>query len=514
MIVLVVEYWLRAAALRPLWYDELWRAHYLSVPRGQFWSELRNANTPSSAGWMAVTRVSADIFGWRPWALRLPELVTLPLLAAGTYGLTRRFTGPAAAVGAALLLTLSGTLLDLGTQLKPYTMEALCTVLTAALWLSAPAGHGRARSWVGRRTAAGLVSVFSVPAVFFLAPLASADVLMTRGGLRAKARAAVGALPALLICVVHSVLFIGRQSAQRGGTFWNTYFLANRGVVDAFRFIGHQLVAIGGSTPPGIDRSDVNVVHPASDGTFLEWWLIAPGFLLLFVLGSRVLLQRRDGRLLLAALAGSELLILAASAARYWPFGAVRTNTFLVPLLTLVPAVGIADLVRWARARRPLVVPAVALLAVSALAVGSALGTTVELWHRRHDQRLIDSYPLATDAVRRQARPGDLVVVTGRLARAGWIYSTGPRSDGPPGLPQPDTVFVNKGGNGTATAALRDRPAFSGRVLVFDLGIERVNERPELLELRRAGWCTEQARGFRGVGSLVVLATCANEESH
>ena len=98
-----------------------------------------------------------------------------------------------------------------------------------------------------------------------------------------------------------------------------------------------------------------------------------------FLIGADVLRRSRDGRLVLWGLLGSEVLILLASADRYWPYGPSRTNLFLVPLLTVVPAVGIGRLVRAARQHWLLLAPAAALIGVAGLAVGSALWTIDQL---------------------------------------------------------------------------------------------------------------------------------------
>ena len=141
---------------------------------------------------------------------------------------------------------------------------------------------------------------------------------------------------------------------QRHGDYWNSQFLARRGVLGGLRFVGAQLLALAGSAPTGVDRTDPNLVHGITDGTAVAVWVLAPAVALASLVGARVLLRRPDGRVVVVALLGAELLELVASAERYWPFGPNRTNLFLVPLLTLVPAVGVRELVVLARRRRPL----------------------------------------------------------------------------------------------------------------------------------------------------------------
>ena len=506
-LVAGIEVAVRHAALRPLWYDELWRAHYLSVPVGDFWSEIRRANAPSALGWALVSRVAGEVLGWHPWALRLPQLVTLPLLSAETYLLTRRFTSPAAAFVAGALIGVSGTVVDLGTQFKPYTVEALCAVAVLGLWLWRPTGTSTTGRRVAARTVAGALTVFTVPLAFLIGPLAVADVLLVRGGWRMRLRAAAEAGPAVVLTAAHALLFVARQSTQRHGHYWDGQFLAGRSLAGGVRFIGHQLLLLAGSAPPGVDRSDPNLVHTLTDGTPVELWVLAPGFAVALLLGARVLARRNDGRVLLVALLGAELMELLASGYRYWPFGATRNNLFLVPLLTVVPAVGIADLLSRARRHRPLVPAAAALVAVTVVALVSSTSATTRLFVHQRDPRLIDRLGVAADAATRLAGPGDLTVVAGALVRAGWLYSTGVRADRAVNG-SPSTVFVPFDGDGTLAQALAARPA-PQQVLLFVLDLERDSEQPALTRLRAAGFCPVGRRTVPQTGQLTVLRSCS-----
>jgi hypothetical protein len=330
---------------------------------------------------------------------------------------------------------------------------------------------------------------------------------------RTRWRAAWETAPALAIVGAHSLFFIARQSSQRNGSYWNGSFLPHH-FGAGLGFIWDKTVAIIGTTPPGVDRIDVNVVHPATNG-WESSWLLAPAFVIAFLVGANVLRRSRDGRLVLWGLLGSELLILLASADRYWPYGPSRTNLFLVPLLTVVPAVGIGRLVREARRHWLVLTPTLALVGVAGLAVGSALWTVHALADRRGDHRLLDHLPQATDQLRRASKPGDVIVVPGPEVRAGFIYTTTVRKGVPAGLPAlPPTIFVNRGGDGTASSALRVHPPASGRVLLFDLAIESYQERPELAELHRAGWCAvTPPQLLARTGRLTVLEKCGSRQA-
>jgi hypothetical protein len=532
--VAALELVLNATVTRPLWYDELWRAHFLSVPAGSFWNQLRYANSPSAAGWLALERAVAAIGGWHAWVLRLPEVATLPLLAAGTYLLGRRFLGPVPAAVAAVVVGLGGTTIDLGIQLKPYSVEAVVTLPVVALWIIAPvSGTGRTASRVRRLTATGVLSLMTVPLTFLLVPLAAIDVATTPGGRRARARAAAETAPALALSVLHSVWFVARQSGQRDGSFWDAQFLAGRGLGGGVAFIGRQVWRVAGGLPTGIDRIDPNLVHSPTDATWVSGWLIAPAVIAAWVLGGRALRHSRDGRLLVGGLAGAELVELVASGDRFWPFGAARPNLFLVPLLVLVAAVGAVELGRLAgRAGSTRMVGALGLAAAALLVTGTA-ATTMRLWDLRAGVRLESRLVDATLTARSFARPGDIAVVGGRLARTGWSYAMDASADGPsPGaavpagatrtrrIPPSDTVYLTAVGQGQSVRALAARGIWprrpvGRRVLLFILlGDQssrdgRGGEAAEIADLAGAGWCPVlPARTFADTGQLTILSAC------
>jgi hypothetical protein len=606
--VLVVLAVLHRLLTRPLWYDESWRPHFLAEPPSAYWGELAHANTPSALGWAVLTRLVGDAAGWHALALRIPELAALVALPAVAYAFTRRFAGPVAAGLGAASLGLSGVLVDLGTQLKPYSVEALASLVIVQLWSAAPgtAPWHRRIAW---RTAAGLVSLFSVPAAFLVIPLAAVDVVSAgygyrygswRVGWRHRLWAAGTALPAVVLCGLHTALFVGHQSSQRASQFWDSQFLAGRGPLDGLRFVATEMVHTFGGTPTGVDRYDPNLVHPLTDPTVAAW-LLAPAAAIAFAAGAitlargcqgihitgnarRLLDQRADaGRYPLAATLGGLALALIASAGRYWPFGANRTNTFLVPLLLTVVAVGADRLARRAvgpgaplaglaravgripplgrigffrrepadgsagagrpgafrgtpggRSRRygaarraPAaairVVLAVVVVVLAAAPVASASALR-PLWRERAEIRPVALMVDATTLTRRIYRPGDVVMVGGRLARPGWLYAMDVSDDGPylappaaPGIPAPvgarvptsSTVFLAKVGTGEARTALTTRRGpRPTRILLFVLDYDRSGTWAELADLGGAGYCPSQSFDFPRTGTLHILNQC------
>jgi len=529
---------------RPLWYDELWRPHFAGEPWRTFWPELRSANTPSSLGSTALIRATGDVLGWHAWALRLVTAsVWLPVLAGGTYLFARRFTGITAAVGAAVGVALSGTVIDSGTQLKPYALEAVVSLAVLALWMT-PGSASPARA-LGNRTAAGVLSLVSLPAIFLLVPLAALDLAQAAAGggaaggaqsrrrVAAVLRAAGRAMPALVLAGAHAAMFVAHQSSQRASHFWDDQFLAGRGVAGGLRFTADQTRAILGGTPPGIDRYDPNLVHSLLEGHRTLTTVVGTATAVAVLAGMRALARRRDGVALLAAVGGAEVVILVASGARYWPFGGCRTNMFLVPLLAVVAATGAGELVGLARAalrhRRAgtacgagavgsvgmlaAVGPvAVTLVAVSAVPV-SAVGGVASLWRERHEVRPVEGMVAATVAARGMYRAGDAVIVGGRLARAGWLYGMELSDDAGgargPRIPRSATTFPPALGHGEAERAVRTRPHRPRNVLLFVLAYDRRATTAELAALRRGGWCERgTAPSFALTGTLHHLADC------
>ncbi|WP_251737128.1 hypothetical protein [Frankia sp. R82] len=482
---------LQAYLSRPFWYDEIWRAHVVSEPARSLWAELAVANTPSALGWFGLTRLCGEAFGWHSWALRLPGFAAVPLLGAAMVIVARRFTGIAAAVLAAGWVCLNSTFLDLATQLKPYAVETLAATAILALWMvdsSATAvGAGNLsprrleRGRLARRAGAGVLALFAVPGIFLIVALAAVD--LRRGP--ARRWRLLECSPALVLAGLHTVIFVAHQSSQRNGSYWDRQFIAGRGPLAALRFVVDQVRLTLTGSPPGIDRFDPSLVHGSlPTGPFGP----AAAVLLALVvagaggLGARILARRPDGRLLLAALGGAELMMLAASAGRYWPFGPTRTNLFVVPMVIVVVLVGVERATQWLslalRRQSPgkapqvdaeglstsdpalpprslvfirslsvfsprltagtgpagLALVVVALLALvgsgTLLAANSLAGSRL-VWDHRDRMRGLDLMVDAAITTRRIAGPGDLVAVGGRLARPGWLYAMEASADGP-----------------------------------------------------------------------------------
>jgi hypothetical protein len=154
--------------------------------------------------------------------------------------------------------------------------------------------------------------------------------------------------------------------------------------------------------------------------------LVSAALLVALVAGTGVLWRSRDGRALLIAVSGALAGQLAGSLLHKWPFGLVRANLFLLPLLYLVAGVGAAHLATaaWSPLRRVprLATAPLALLVVAGIAIGGGYEArnVASLQQRWDAPGLASQVRSAVATVRTEALPNDLVIVTGNLR--GWSW--------------------------------------------------------------------------------------------
>jgi hypothetical protein len=167
----------------------------------------------------------------------------------------------------------------------------------------------------------------------------------------------------------------------------------------------------------------------------------------------------------------------------------------------------------------------VAVAAAGAGATVSSVARDRRLYVQRDRLRGLDLTVDATVAARRLYRPGDLVVVGGRLVRPGWIYAMEasddaprrpadlpPRPPGaviePPRIPRSDTVFFVDTGAGEVASAVAGRAP--RRILLFVFDLDKAREPADLDDLRLAGWCASVGYPFPQTGTLTVLDPCSS----
>ena len=433
---------LRHGFTRPFWYDEQQRAYQLALPPRELLRGLPDAESPLPLAWIVVEKAFAAVFGQVEWALRLPVIASVVLLAVAGYALARRMVGvvPSALIVGALLA--NGSLAIFAPQIKQYPTEMALAVVVLLLWLQA-GDPGRSGAGVVVRYLGILGCMLAATAtVFVAAPLLALD-LVSAARERRLGRRALLALATGAAGLAHLVLFVLPQSKVAGtDSYWEGTFLPASSVGAAGRFVVRQSL----SFVPGI------VTQPF--GITSSWQRAAISVLLVVALlaGVAVAVVDRRVRPLLLALGGALLLQLVASAGRRWSFGFVRINVFLLPLLYLLAGVGLARglalLARLSlrpaaaepapagrpRARRALAGAGLAGLAAVALVGGSAGAAASAGQFRRaavassqpgwyvEQTGWGDGLRALVERTRLEAGPDDVVVVVRRMGFKGWAY--------------------------------------------------------------------------------------------
>jgi hypothetical protein len=482
--VLVVCY-LRGYLSRPLWFDEQWRAYH-STARG-LGLELRTMYAPTALGWLLHEKAAVSLLGSHEAALRVPMALVVVALPLATYGLARRWLGSVASALTAGTLLLNGAVLGYGLQLKPFITDALVVVVVLGIWTAI---HAAAR-WrpVGYATI-GLLSLCSIAALFVLVPLLAFDLVAAvraRRLLPALTLAALAGAPAL----AHLLLFVRPQTLLLSYPYWQRYFVPHRPGAAA-GFLAEQLASYLPRLLTGAAQQADNSIN-APFLHALPTWLAVPAAVAgvaALTLGARSLLRTASGRGLLVATTGALALQAMASWAELWPFGFVRVNVFLVPLLWVVMGVGVADALAGRAAVAPLgtilrATGAVILAVLTAVAVVDAQAV------RSFEHRAATVHPLDGDlraamaAARSAASPGALAIVNldGHLGFGphgkGWVYymdrydGNGDGFERLPRIPPGDTLFLTDEHPEAARPFLAAHPASTRVVVYMSFGVSR-----------------------------------------
>jgi hypothetical protein len=513
-------YGVRRVVTRPLWYDEQWRAYFFSLHGHEFWNQIHNINAPNGLLYVGAVKLSTATFGQHPWALRLPAAVAVPVLAVLTYAYARRFVGRAGSVLVALVVAGSSGALSQSLQLKPYLVEAAATAAVLLLWAATPApGTGRRRRRVILFTIAAVISCIAVPGVFLIVPLVVAEPILLRADLRRRVGALLDVLPALAISLLHTGLFVGAQAAQRHTDYWNFAFTSGRDPSDALHFLVNSTRNLAAGTALAFTSSST----PVNGVQHLGWVASAAAAVVIagWVMAAATVWRTRPGRQLLIVcgcfLGGSTL----ASELRYWPYGLIRTNIFIIPALAVLAVAGWAALwrigmsaMRSPQRRWQLRPPAaVALSAMAAAACGVLVldGARLEQW-RIGTRNAIYGDQLAAAAfyVRAHARPGELVAYGDVMAIRGWQWALD-AADGPRGLrriPATDQLAFMRFDDGSVARALRAHAGSDAAYLYIAKGVGPGSIQELRQQFTATHWCASQSLRYPTSGLLLKLSPC------
>lgn len=489
---------------RPLWYDEAWRAWHIA--RGPLqWGALADAGAPSAAGWLGLEELAGAVLGLHEWALRLPSYAAVVAVGPATWWLGRRWLTPAANTAAAVLVTLNGSLLVYGMQLKPYLLEAVATPLLVGTWLVAQEVRTTGRqAWAAYAGMAGL-TLLSLPGVFVLGPLLALDALRHRRS-HGRGHLLLLAAPAMAggVAVAHLLLVVRHQSALLGQGFWRFDALRTpwQGVA--------RLAAYARDLPSaGLTEPDGNPTSPFLGSRLLELppvavvAVAAVGVAALWLAGARRAASLGGAAATTAAVtAGAVALVLLAGALRLWPIGPVRVNLFLVPLLALLAATGAARAPRGA-------------LVLALLVAGLGAREALLLRASGHEDLLLGAVKAQVAAERAVAVPGDLaVILLGRPDVAQWAKGQRFYADDFPwhtvgyAVPAAATLLAPTWRPGLLAGWLPGRGAPQHVLLSAYNRVTDAETAAAVDELGALGWCPRSTRSDRLTGSLTVLARC------
>jgi hypothetical protein len=438
---LAIVVYLRDFVSRPLAFDEQWRAYFISLGP-DIVHRFDDIPAPMSAGWTALEWLNTRVLPNNEMVLRLPQTVALAALAVATYVLSRRWLPVLGAWAVAAALLLNGPLLVYGMLMKPFVFEAMCGVLVLVGWLWLQDGTHPPATHLLAYAGIGLATVFAASAIFLAIPLLALGLWRQRRGPVLGLTLAGSAVTAV-IAGLHMKFFFLRQGQLLKEPYWQSFFVPHSS--QAVSFLVDQAKAFARLPSASFLSPDTADQYLAGSIPPVSALAAALGiaFVVLVAWGVVVAARTATGRALLAALFGALAIQFVASWLEKWPFGMVRVNLVLVPLLYVVIGLGVADLVRRAMAvvRPPadptgstgssgaptavagrVVVVGLAVVALLSVAVAIPVeAKTVRGFEARYSSPLfVDRIRDAVAVVRSVAGPDDVVVAV--LDHNGWAY--------------------------------------------------------------------------------------------
>lgn len=319
----MVGLWLRARgmlfATAPFWLDEsMWT---LALADGEPYHAMR------PLGFMAASELLAKAFSWREFGLRfLPWLSGLLAVGVAVPIAFNLFKTTAARLLFVAAITLNPGAIDLAKEFKPYSVSLLiheCGALLAILYW-----NSRRERWLWLAGLWGLVSVlfaqdavFAYPAVFGVMGLRA----FRDGSRRERVLVIVGGLlTLLLVAALYFLLWrhLGAGPEGDASNYWGRrYGVFYRGEGSRWAWLFAKQSEIAGF--PGMRRETWAAAHPLLARVDASVW----GVLHLAGLATLLLQKRLSHALLLLT---PLVVTLAFNALGFWPYGAFRTNLFLL----------------------------------------------------------------------------------------------------------------------------------------------------------------------------------------
>jgi hypothetical protein len=375
-------------ANRSLWFDEAGLAlNIIDKSFGGLTKPL-DFNQAAPIGFLFVEELASRALGFSEYALRFFPLVCGLLSIPLFVWLARRVLSPLAVPLAVLLFVVADGLIYYSSEVKPYEGDVAAAVglLAAGTLLASDMRMGGARALIIAVVGLALIAL-SFPAVFMVAAIAGTLAVRLAFDWREgfSSSVALVVLSWLLASIAIAIFGLTKSGQIRES------FEAGSGL-----FLG-----VTGSPLHAVNVMGTNVAAAIGflqERPFNHLEKIA---LLCAVIGLLGLL--RQNRTHLSMLVAPVALLLVASAAHLYPIS-LRTELFLVPVVILLIAEGIAQLVQWTpRSWRT----GVALVLVLAVATGPIWLAGDRLIHPRTREEI---RPVLT-FIRDHWRTGDAIYV-------------------------------------------------------------------------------------------------------
>jgi Dolichyl-phosphate-mannose-protein mannosyltransferase len=305
-------------------------------------------------GYMALTKLIVTIYSDERTLRLLSYVAGVASLLISTDLARYLFRSRLVRVLCVAVVAYNPLLIDMAREFKPYSVE-FCVHL-GLVWLFVRWRARRSPAWLGALLACSVLAFpFAYNIVFLLPGLFA---LLGYTFLRAKAHRALlaticAALAAVAVMVAIYVSALRVTTEDSGGTeqFWgkkyDVFYLPTaqqpNHATSRLRWVAHKycdLAAFPGSHGNRPLRTSV----AAAESTRKLAEVGGYAWLGLHALGLVVLLAYRRQWLLL--LSGPLLVSIAFNALSLWPFGAFRSNVFLLAYLVLIPMVGLDVLLK------------------------------------------------------------------------------------------------------------------------------------------------------------------------
>lgn len=516
---------LRRAIAQPLWFDEQWRAYFISVST-DWWHRLGQSTGPMAAVWYAFERAAVAVGGNGETPLRLTNIGWMLAMAVGMYALTRIWLGPLASLIVAALVMVNGDLLNFAVQLKPYNAEAAgVTISLAALFW---ARRGTRTPWRVLGFAVAAIGVLiSMSAIFVIGPVLACFIVEWAWRRREDRVLLIGSVLIALIAGAHLKFWLMRQSAVTKGTYFDPNFAPHSSFSAFWRFTWDQTQTYVPNFVTGAYVLASRHLYPVEITP--TWHRTLTVVLSVLVVGGAVYAWRTyEGRVLVISTAAAFVLNLIASMLRLWPYGWIRTSLYVVPLLYLLAALGVRGALavaarcreryREARAgeRVALTFGALASACVVVLAVFAMVASasvSVGIGRRVVPGPTPAGYGrnlnAAVATVRQHADDHTAVVMVGSMALLGWQYYMYDQAHMPGrAVPLDRSLFLTQHGSAQITSLLAGHPDLTKVYYYVPLGTTGKGMAADTRLLTAAGFCQASRQNFRDSGLLAGFTRC------